>query len=75
MYEIIIKRTVDATKLIGRDWVVIGQKEDGRPEYAYTPEDVKSSIEIVDVYTQKVDDLNLIAVIAAVNGTALDSTK
>lgn len=81
-YRILITETRAVTRLAGKDWKVVGQKEIEREErfcgeglsktrmenvYGYTPEIEKPSREEVEVYKQVVDSLDLVAVIAAVN--------
>ena len=51
---------------VGHDWQPLVRTGD-KTEYGYTPETVKE-VEVTEViYTQLVDDLDLVAVIDAVN--------
>ncbi len=73
MYEITIKKIETVTKKAGKDWDVISRtSEPGKVgedrTYGYTPE-IDKEVEVNRViYNQTVDDLELIDVIAAVNG-------
>jgi Lhr-like helicase len=83
-YKIVIERTQDVIRKVGREWEKVGQVEkkrevsfyDGQSdqpktylsdEYGYTPEVEKTVSETVKLYEQSVEELDLAAVILAVN--------
>lgn len=71
-YEITIKKRRDVTKLAGKEWKVVGQEFDKDAErlkdtYGYTPEIERPVTEEVEVLKQTVDDIDLAAVIKAIN--------
>jgi tetrahydromethanopterin S-methyltransferase subunit A len=63
MFKITIEETKDVRKTIGKQWEIVGK--DG--ERGYTPEVETIVTERTEIYRQIVDDLDLIAVIDAVN--------
>jgi len=66
MFKITIEETKQIKKTVGKDWQVI--KRDGdHYEYDYTPEVEKVVKEEREIYTQEVEELDLVAVIEAVN--------
>ena len=65
-FKITIEETKDVRKTIGKKWEIVGK--DG--ERGYTPEVETITTERQDIYIQIVDELDLIAVIEAVNKTA-----
>ena len=65
-YQIIIKKNATVVKTRGEDWLPISEK-DGVKEYGYTPKIEREVTEEREIYTQTVDDLDLAAVIIAVN--------
>lgn len=67
MYEIIIKKTVLTTTTAGKEWQPL-EKNGDKTHYGYTPEIQKDQIVSTQIYTQIVEDLDLVAVISAVNG-------
>lgn len=68
MYEIIIKKTVDKRKVIGKTWQSL-EKIGDKSVYGYTPEVESTQTETTEIYTQVVEELDLVAVINAVNKT------
>lgn len=83
MFEITIKQTRQVKKTLERKWVVIGTQEVAREErffgagepqtrienvHGYTPEEEGIVTESVTVLTQVVDELDMAAVIKAING-------
>lgn len=73
-YKITIEKTVTETKLVGKEWTIIDQKGDYK-EYDYTPEIEKQVETRQMIYTQMVDDLDLVTVIDAVNKSELKLEK
>lgn len=68
MYTITITKTTIEEKPAGQEWEITGKKREGGGDtYAYTPEIVKKKEVELKVYEQIVDELDLKAVIAAVN--------
>ena len=67
MYRIVITKTVEVTKKSGRDWAVLSKDAEGREVKGYTPEKETTVTETLEIYAQVVDELNLFAVIEAVN--------
>ena len=65
-YHITIKQ-VTSEQVKTREWKVTGKKDDGDPEYGYVNDEKTEDVERT-VYTQRVDDLDLVKVINAVNG-------
>jgi hypothetical protein len=79
MYTITITRTNAVKKKVGKDWAVIAQvpftdslpvTAPLKPVYGYTPAIEKDVEQTVEVLKQTVDDLDLIAVIQAINNIA-----
>lgn len=68
MYKITIERTEKRTTK-HREWVVVEKLEGGTSKMGYAPEMDKELTERTEVYQQVVDDLDLLAVILAVNGS------
>ena len=66
MYQIIIKKTVDKRKVIGKSWEKVSVT-DGKTEYGYAPETETVQTETAEIYSQVVEELDLVAVINAVN--------
>lgn len=73
-FKITIIETRDVTRTVGKDWKIIGQKPAlsvSAPavidEYGYTPEIEKTVKESREILTQTVDELDLPAVIKAIN--------
>jgi len=67
MFKITIEHETEETQTKGREWKVIGSKENDIPEYGYTPE-IQKVVQISrTIYMQTVNELDLPAVIAAVN--------
>jgi len=64
-FQIIIKE-VTREQVKTREYKTIGKNEDGEPKYGYV-NDEKTEDVSREVYTQKVDELDLVAVINAVN--------
>ncbi len=65
-YSIVIKR-VDREQVTERKYVVIGKKKNGEDDYGYAEEGNTQDISR-EIYTQFVDELNLVEVIKAING-------
>lgn len=76
-FEIIITKTRETIRKSGKDWTKVGQEETQSTydpdkihltdKYGYTPEIEKAVIEKVDVLRQTIDELDLSAVIKAIN--------
>lgn len=66
MYEIIIKKTVEKRNMIGKRWNRISEA-DGKAVFGYTPETETVQTETSEIYSQVVEELDLVAVINAVN--------
>ncbi len=66
MYEIIIKKTVDKRKIIGKAWQPL-ERNGEETKYGYTPEVESTQTETTEIYSQVVEELDLVAVINAVN--------
>ena len=64
-YKITIEETT-REEVIKRNYVVTGTKEDGENEYGYANESTTEDV-TREVYSQRVDNLDLVAVINAVN--------
>jgi hypothetical protein len=67
MYKITVEITETVTKNVGKKWLRIGTTGDGMPEYGYTPEIEKEVEEKKTIYTQVIANLDLYAVIKAIN--------
>lgn len=75
MYTIVIKQVRNMVKTTGKDWTVVGEKAvfsgsvgSTVREYGYTPEIEKRVAVEREVLKQEVDELDLPAVIRAING-------
>ena len=77
MYEITIKKTETTRKVVGKEWKVVGQEEkkgefsgkiEKNDKWGYTPEVEKLVESTILVLTQNVENLNVAAVIKAING-------
>jgi hypothetical protein len=68
LYKITIERTRTVPATLGHDWKVVGQDADGKDKYGYTPEYEGERTEYTDLYVQRVDELDVAAVVAVVNG-------
>ena len=67
MYKVTVELTEMVTKTEGKEWAVCGHDEEGQRLYAYTPE-IEKEVEVTEViYTQLVANLDLNAVIKAIN--------
>lgn len=75
MFKITIEKTVEVTKIGGKVWDIISKDENGKEERGYTPEIERRTTETVDIYQQVVDELDIYAVIQAVNGKVNDDTE
>lgn len=71
-YTITITQTYDANVTEGKDWKVIGKKEDGREEYGYTPEITKLKRIEREVFKQIVEDIDWRVVVLAINSLIPD---
>lgn len=67
MFKIEITETSMQKMSMGQQWELTGEKKDGKPEYGYTPAIVKEVSVERTVLTQEVEELNIEAVIKAVN--------
>ena len=78
-YRVTIKAVVKRTKKVGKDWVIVGQKEgsNGKPEpvYGYTPEIDKDIEEEVLIIDQSLDRMDMREVVAVINGIPIDRTQ
>ena len=71
IYEIVITEMKDEIKLMGVEWAcVTGNVEDG---YQYTPEIEKTVSVKREIYKQNTEELDLLMVIAAINGLDVPS--
>ena len=74
MFEIVIKNTKVVDKIIGGEWVTVGYEKEldssGKqvPKRGYSPDIVKKRTETFTVLSQEKEELDLIAVIKAING-------
>ena len=77
MYEITIKKTEVTRKVVGKEWKIIGQEEQKHEitgtaslvdKWGYTPEVEKPVESTVVVLQQNIENLDLAAVIKAING-------
>lgn len=64
-YKVVIERTEVEETRIGKKWELTGPKESA--EYGYTPETTSSSSVTRQIFEQVTEDLDLVAVIKAVN--------
>jgi hypothetical protein len=75
MFKVTIEETKIETKVTGNEWKVVAQKEeDGNqtPIYGYTPE-IERRVEVErKVFEQTVEQLDIAAVIATINGLKKD---
>lgn len=62
-----VKAVVERVEITGKEWSIL-KGEGPTAERGYTPEIKKTVQREVDVYTQRVDQLQVAAVIAVVNG-------
>lgn len=67
-YTITITKTETVTRKVGKEWKVIGQDPDQTDVYGYTPEIEKEVETETKILEQTVVDLDLHAVIKAING-------
>lgn len=68
-FTIVITETQEVDKKIGHVWEKIAAKQEGGEDgYGYTPLIDSIAIEKVEVLRQLVSDLDLVAVIKAING-------
>ena len=69
-YEITITEHVVETKTVGKEWERGADKvdEDHPSGWGYTPEIEKKVAVKREIFSQTTEDLNLVAVIKAVNG-------
>lgn len=67
MFKITIEKTTTERKTVDGSWEVI-KEENGVRTHGYAPAREKNVKETTEIYTQVVDDLDLVAVIDAVNG-------
>jgi hypothetical protein len=67
-YKITVRRTRTVIRQGGAEWKVIAQKDDGKPEYGYTPIVDQPITEEVEVFEQIVDELDLAKLVMVVNG-------
>ena len=68
-YKIVITEFVEETTKAGKEWKPVRAGEPS--EYAYTPEIEKSAINEYLIYSQNVTELDMDAVIIAVNGLTI----
>ena len=66
-YEITIKKTEIREEPAGKTWDRVSTDADGNSEYGYTPEIIKKQTVETTVYRQVIDEIDLFAVIKAVN--------
>lgn len=72
MYEITIREKKETRKVIPKKWAIVGQTQDAKSgqladQYDYTPETETIVTEDREVLKQVVEDLDLAAVIKAIN--------
>ena len=68
MYRITITRIETVTKKGGQKWEVIDKTDAGKEIFGYTPTILVEQQESQEVYSQSVQNLDLVRVIDAVNG-------
>lgn len=68
-YKIVITEIGEERRTIGKEWAR-GAHPDDPAAFGYTPETVATRPYEREVYTQNVADMDMIAVIKAVNGVA-----
>lgn len=68
-FKIVITQTKTERKMVDGRWSVI-KKKDGDEEYGYPPPREETVSNTVEIYSQSVEELDLPAVIVAVNGLA-----
>lgn len=66
-FKITITETKAVRKMQNPQWEQVSQDAEGLPVYGYTPEVEITATEQRDVLIQEVDNLDLVAVIRAVN--------
>ena len=66
-YEITIKKSEIREEPAGKTWNKVSTDADGNSEYGYTPEIIKKQTVETTVYRQVIDEIDLFAVIKAVN--------
>lgn len=65
-YTITIEATVEREEVAGKEWKQLsGNSEE---PYGYTPEIRKTVVRNVEVFKQQVENIDMVAVLAAVNG-------
>ena len=67
MYQITIRRTTTTRKVLPKSWERVDTDDDGKPVMGYTPEVETLVTDTRDVYSQVVDELDLVSVIDAIN--------
>ena len=68
MYKIVITEKTLKELPHGKEWKQVGEKADGSSKYDYTPEIIKAQEDERVLLKQELDELDLAAVIRAVNG-------
>jgi hypothetical protein len=68
LYKITIERTRSVKTTLGHEWQPLNRDKDGKAEYGYTPEYTGDKTILEELYTQRVEELDLAAIVAVVNG-------
>ena len=73
MFKITITETKTVRKVFPKQWTLIGSEENRVMGYAPEVETIGETKD--DIYTQAVDEMDVLAVIAAVNGASFNRVK
>lgn len=68
IYEVVITRSAVETERIGGQWAEIGVDDDDKKEFGYTPKYDREATVKKEIYRQRAEGLDLVAVIKAING-------
>ena len=66
-YKITVEIEEVVTRIAGKEWRPVSESKEGGTKYDYTPEIEKRVVEGKRIYEQTVENLDLVAVISAVN--------
>lgn len=67
-WRVSVEAVTESREIAGREWKVIGQNEMGKEQYGYTPEIEKMVERRETVLDQRMDELDLRALVAVMNG-------
>lgn len=67
-YKITIVQMTQQQEIAGKEWKQTGVDFENKPEFGYTPEIMKTVNRETQIYEQRVESLDLSALIAVVNG-------